>query len=332
MAIDIGRREFISALGATALALPLAVRAQRASKIYRIGFLGNDPTIPTTAVGQAFAEGLREKGFVEGQNIMIEWRFMEGRVDRAAGFAAELVQLNVDVIVTSGAQSHPVAKQATTIIPIVMVNAFDPVAEGLVTSLAQPGGNITGLVQNVSAEFASKRIQLFKDAVPQISRVAVLTDPDMATDQSQWNVLTRAAQSLGITLQAAQAKDGRQIVDALTEAMQQRPDALFAFSNGLNLTYRKTIVDFAAQHRLPSMHAFAEAVRDGGLMAYATNRPDLFRRAADYVAKILKGAKPADLPIEQPIKFELVVNLNTAKALGLTIPHDFLLLADEVIE
>ena len=306
------RREFITLLGGAAATWPLAARAQQAGKVYRIGFLANDPTIPTTAAGQAFAEGLREIGFVEGQNILIEWRFMEGRGNRAVEFAAELVRLKVDLLVTSGVQSHPAAKQATTTIPIVMVNATDPVGEGLVKSLARPGGNITGLVQVVSAELAGKRIQLFKDAVPPISRVAVLMNPDMTTDQSQWKELERAARSLGIALQTVLARQGSDIADALARAMHERPNALFAMNNGLNLTYRKEIADFAIEHRLPLMHAFEDAVRDGALIAYATNRTDLFRRAASYVAEILKGAKPANLPIEQPTKFELVVNLKTA--------------------
>jgi putative tryptophan/tyrosine transport system substrate-binding protein len=326
------RRKFITLVGGAA-AWPLAATAQQqAGKVYRIGFLANDPTIPTTAAGQAFAEGLRENGFVEGQNIVVERRFMEGGVERSLEFANELARLNVDVIVTSGVQSHPAAKQATTTIPIVMVNATDPVAEGLIASLARPGGNITGLVQVVSADFAGKRLQLFKDAVPQISRVAILTNPDLTTDQSQWEVLQRAARTLGIALLPVLVRQGGDLAGALGEMIQQRPDALFGMNDGLNLTYRKAIAEFAAEHRLPSMFAFAEAAQDGGLLAYATNRPDLFRRAAAYVAKILKGARPADLPIEQPIKFELVVNLKTATVLGLTIPRDFLQLADEVIE
>jgi putative tryptophan/tyrosine transport system substrate-binding protein len=326
------RREFITLLSGAAAMWPLAVRAQQSGKVYRIGFLANDPTIPTTAAGQAFTAGLRENGFVEGQNIIIERRFMEGGVERSHEFAAELVRMNVDVIVTSGVQSHPAAKQATTTVPIVMVNATDPVAEGLVASLARPGGNITGLVQVVSADLAGKRLQLFKDAVPQISRVAILMNPDLTTDQSQWNLLERAAESMGIAVQAVSARQGSELAEALEMIIRQRADALFGMNDGLNLTYRKSIAEFAAEHRLPSMSAFAEAAWDGGLMAYATNRPDLFRRAAAYVAKILRGAKPADLPIEQPIKFELVVNLKTARLLGLTIPRDFLLLADEVIE
>jgi putative ABC transport system substrate-binding protein len=249
-----------------------------------------------------------------------------------SAYAAGLVQLNVDVIVTSGAQNHPAAKKATSTIPIVMVNSQDPVAEGLVVSLAHPGGNVTGLVQVPSSEFTAKRIQLFKDAVPFIARVVAIMNPEFKTDEEQWDALQRAAQPLGVSLQAVPVKNGSELREALSVAMQTAPDALFAMNNGLNLTYRKALVDFAIEHRLPSMHAFTEAVREGGLMAYASNRTDLFRRAATYVASILKGAKPADLPIEQPSKFEMMINLKTAKVLGLTIPQPVLLLADEVIE
>ena len=332
MAIYIRRRAFIGALGSAAVVWALAARAQQAGKVYRIGFLANDPTIPTTAARQAFAEGLRDNGLVEGKNIIIERRFMEGRITDAVEAVAEMVRLGVDLIVTSGSQNHIAAKQATAAIPIVMVNANDPVAEGLVASLARPGGNVTGLSQVVSNEFAAKRLQLFRDAVPHISRIAVLMNPDATNDQSQLKFLEVAAGALGLTLQVARARNSVEVADVLAGVMQGSPDALFATSNGLNLTNRKVIVAFAAEHRLPSMHAWAEAVRDGGLVAYGTSRTDLFRRSATYVAKILRGARPADLPLEQPVKYELAVNLRTAKTLGLTIPRDFLLLADEVIE
>jgi putative ABC transport system substrate-binding protein len=326
------RRELIKAIVGSFVARPLATRAQQSSKLFHIGFLANDPSIPTTAAGQAFRDGLRDNGLIDGKNVSIEWRFMEGRVERAGEYAAGLVQLNVDVIVTSGAQNHPAAKKATSTIPIVMVNSQDPVAEGLVVSLAHPGGNVTGLVQVPSSEFTAKRIQLFKDAVPFIARVVAIMNPEFKTDEEQWDALQRAAQPLGVSLQAVPVKNGSELREALSVAMQTAPDALFAMNNGLNLTYRKALVDFAIEHRLPSMHAFTEAVREGGLMAYASNRTDLFRRAATYVASILKGAKPADLPIEQPSKFEMMINLKTAKVLGLTVPQPVLLLADEVIE
>src|SRR5262249_23495772 len=187
-------------------------------KVYRVGFLANDPTIPTTAAGQAFRDGLHENGFTEGQNVSIEWRFMQGSIERAAEFAAELIRLNVDVIVSSGTQSHPAVKRATAKIPIVMANSQDPVGQGLVASLAHPGGNITGLVQIESAQFGGKRLQLFKDAVPQISRVGVIINPELKTDAAQWDVSERAANSLGITLQAVRARQGSELIGALTDA------------------------------------------------------------------------------------------------------------------
>jgi ABC-type uncharacterized transport system substrate-binding protein len=322
------RRNFLGLVGAAA-AWPTVARAQQSGKVYRIGFLANDPTIPTTAAGQAFADGLLQNGLSEGKNIIVERRFAEGRIVRAAELAAELVRLDVDLIVASGAENHAAAKQTTTTIPIVMVNATDPVSRGLVASLAHPGGNMTGLVQAESHELAGKRIQLFKDAVPQISRLAIVMNPEV--HQAVWNVMQRAASSLGIASTPVWARQGTEIPEALSGAMAVRPDALFAWGT-FGLAYRKIIVGFASEHRLPSMYNFAEPVQEGGLMAYATNRPDLFRRAADYVAKILNGAKPAELAIEQPTKYDLVVNLKTAKVLGLTIPREFLLIANEVIE
>jgi putative tryptophan/tyrosine transport system substrate-binding protein len=203
------RREFITLLGGAAAAWPVTAHGQQAGKVYRLGFIGNDPTIPTTAAGAAFVQGLRENGFVEGKNIAIQWRFAEGRGDRPAALISELVRDNIDVLVTSGAQNHVAAKRSTTKIPIVMVNAIDPVGEGLVASLARPGGNITGLVQVPSAELAGKRIQLLKDVAPQISRVAVLINPDFASDYSQLTVLEHAAQSLKVTLFAVSARRGQ---------------------------------------------------------------------------------------------------------------------------
>ena len=332
MARHIGRRKFLAMLGGAAAAWPLAARAQQGGKVYRIGFIGNDPTIPITTAGAAFVEGLRENGFVEGKNIAIQWRFAEGRGDRPAALIGELVRDNIDVLVTSGAQNHVAAKRATTKIPIVMVNAIDPVGEGLVASLARPGGNITGLVQVPSAELAGKRIQLLKDVAPQISRVAVLMNPDFDSDYSQLTALGHAAQSLKVTLFAVSARRGSELADALAKSIGEHPNALFAMNNGLNLTYRKVIIEFAAEHRLPLMHSFTEATRDGGLISYATDRPALFRHAAALAGKILKGANPADMPIEQPTGFQLAINLRTANALGLTIPRDLLLVADEVIE
>jgi putative ABC transport system substrate-binding protein len=332
MMIAISRRNLMAALAGSAVAWSATARAQQPGKIYRIGFLANDPTIPTTAAGQAFLDGLQEGGFIEGRNITIERRFAKGSVSVARQLADQLTHLDLDLIVTSGELNHLAIKRVTSTIPVVMVNATDPVGDGIVASLARPGGNITGLVQVPSAELVGKRVQLFKDAVPHISRLLVLTSPDYTTDQLAWPELEKAAQSLAIVLIPVHVREGSEIADALSGAMRERPDALFGLAGSLSLTFRSVLNNFAMINRLPSMYGFADIVRDGGLIAYGTNRPDLFRRAALYAAKVLKGANPADLPIEQPIKFDLVINLKTAAVLGLTIPRDVLLLADEVIE
>jgi putative ABC transport system substrate-binding protein len=328
---DLRRREFVVLL-AGAAAWPLAARAQQPGNIYRIGFLANDPTIPTQSAGKAFLQGLQENGLVEGKNLFIERRFAEGRFDRASELAAELVRLNVGLIVVSGTNNAIAASNATKSIPIVMANVFDPTALGIVASLAFPGGNITGLSNDVSPEMASKRLALLKEAVPQISRVAVLMNPDYAQDQSQWEVLERAARTLNLTLQAVALRRRDEFETIFASLRRQRPDALLALRNPQTLLFRKPIVEFAAEARLPAMYAFADIPEAGGLMSYGPNRGDLFRHSASYVAKILKGAKPADLPIEQPTKFELVINLKAAKALGIEIPPTLLARADEVIE
>jgi putative ABC transport system substrate-binding protein len=326
------RREFITLLGGAVATLPLAARAQETGNIYRIGFLANDPTIPTQSAGKAFLEGLQENGFIEGKNLFIERRFAEGRFDRASELAAELVRLGARLIVVSGTNNAIAASKATKTIPIVMANVFDPTALGIVDSLAFPGGNITGLSNDVSPEMASKRLALLKEAVPQISRVAILINPDYAQDQAQWEVLERAARSLNLTLQAVVLRQRNDLENSFAKLRRERPDALLGLRNPQTLLYRKPIVDFAAEERLPAIYAMSDIAEVGGLMSYGPNRAHLFRRAATYVTKILKGAKPADLPIEQPTKFELVINLKTAKALGITIPPSVFAIADEVIE
>jgi putative tryptophan/tyrosine transport system substrate-binding protein len=325
------RREFITLLGAAA-AWPLSARAQQAGKIYRIGFLANDPTIPNTAAGTAFLEGLREGGFIEGKNILVDWRFAEGRGDRYAHLAETFVRLQMDLIVTSAVSATIAAKQATRNIPIVMLNVADPVGQGIIASLAFPEANITGLVQDESPEIAPKRLQLLKDALPQISRVAVLMQPDASYAQSEWKVLEPAARSLRMTLQAIAVRRINEFEGAFIGMTRDRPDALLVSNSELNFTHRRLILQFAGESRLPTISWLREFTELGGLMSYGVNRVDSFRRAAAYVAKILKGAKPADLPVEQPTKFELVINLKTAKTLGLTIPRELLLIVDEVIE
>jgi putative ABC transport system substrate-binding protein len=327
----IRRREFVTLLGGAAT-WPLVARAQQAGKIYRIGFLANDPTIPTEPAGQAFLDGLRESGFIEGQNILIDWRFAQGQIDRAAESAAALVRLQMDAIVASGDINVVAAKRATTAIAIVMVNTSDPVGQGFIASLAHPGGNITGVIQDESSETGAKRLQLFKDTVPQISRVAVLVNPDEPYADAQWKTLETAAQILRITLQAVAARQVSEFEGAFDRLTREGANALFVTTSGLYFAYRRLIMEFAAKSRLPAMSSFRETTEAGGLMSYGSVRGDRYRGAAIYVDKILKGAKPADLPVEQPTKYELVINLRTARSLNLEIRRELLLIADDVIE
>jgi putative ABC transport system substrate-binding protein len=327
------RREFITLVSGAAVAWPLAARAQQAGKIYRIGFLANDPTIPTQPAGQAFLDGLREGGFIEGKKIIIERRFAEGNIDRYDDLVAELVRLKVDVVVTSDNWATLAANRVTANIPIVMMNVYDPVGQGIVASLARPGGNITGVIQDDSADISAKRLQLLKDAVPRISQVAVLSNLDEPYGRVEWSALQLAARSLRMTLQPIEVHRAGEYEGAFAGMMHDRPDALFiAAGNSLSFSHRRLIVEFAARARLPTMSLFREATEAGGLMSYGSVRVERFRRAAIFVGKILKGAKPTDLPIEVPTKYELVINLKTARSLGLEIPRDLLLVADEVIE
>ena len=326
------RREFVTLLVGAAIAWPLVTRAQQAGKVYRIGFLANDPTIPTQPAGQAFLDGLRENGFVEGKNIIIERRFAEARPDRYADLVAELIRLEVDVLVTSAEEATLAAKRATTNIPIVMINVSDPVGQGIVQSLAHPGGNITGVIQDDSPEVAAKRMQFLKDAIPRAAEVAVLTDPDLPYRQVEWQQLDLAAHSLSMMLRRFVVRQASELEGAFAAMGRDHPDALFLTASSLNFVQRRLILELAGKSRLPTMASFREYPEAGGLMSYGNTRTDRFRRAAIYVGKILKGAKPADLPVEQPIKYELVINLRTARSLNLEIPRDLLLVADEVIE
>jgi putative tryptophan/tyrosine transport system substrate-binding protein len=326
------RREFITLLGSVAAAWTLEARAQQPGKIYRIGFLANDPAIPAQPAGQAFLDGLREGGFIEGKNIIIERRFAEGRTDRYADLVAELVRLNVDVIVTSADTATLAAKRATTKIPIVMMNVSDPVGQGIVASLAHPQGNITGVIQDDSAEITAKRMQFLKDAVPHASQVAVLIDPDIPYAQAEWQRLEFAAHPLNVKLRQLVVRRATDLESAFAATGQERPDVLLVTISPVNFPYRGRIIELATKNRLPTMSPFREYPEAGGLMSYGNVRVERFRSAAIYVGKILKGAKPADLPVEQPTKYELVINLKTARSLNLEIPRDLLLVADEVIE
>jgi putative ABC transport system substrate-binding protein len=275
---------------------------------------------------------LREGGFAEGQNIIIERRFAEGRLDQYAELVAELLRLKVDVIVTSANGATLAAKRATTTIPVVMLNVADPVAQGVVASLAHPGGNITGVIQDDSADVSARRLQLLKDAVPRISRVVVLTNLDEAYSRFEWKALEAAAQSLSITLQAITVSQVGDLEEAFNRVSREHPDALFVGASSINFPNGRFIMELAERSRLPVISPFREITEAGGLLSYGSVRVERFRRAGVYVSKILKGAKPADLPVEQISKYELVINIKTARSLNLEIPRALLLIADEVIE
>jgi ABC-type uncharacterized transport system substrate-binding protein len=327
---DMRRREFITLLGGAAAAWPLAARAQQAGKIRTIGYLSPGAPIFPAAI-TAFSNGLLELGWIEGQNIAIEWRWAENRLERLPELAAELVRLNVEVIVAAGTLGPLAAKRATSTIPIVMTAAGDPLASGLVSSLAHPGGNVTGLSLMVP-DIAGKRLQLLKEILPQLARVAVLWNAANPYPTIVFKETQAAGRRLGIEVQSLEVRSPDDFDGAFGDARRYHPDALIEVEDPLTNSLHKRIVEFAAAERLPSFHGIGEEVKTGGLISYGTSIPDLFRRAAGYVDKILKGAKPDDLPVQQPTKFELVINLKTAKALGLTVPDSLLARADEVIE
>jgi len=307
------------------LAAPFAAEAQPAVKVPRIGFLANVRSPGT----EAFQKGLRELGYVEGQNIIVEWRLAEGRFERLPEFAAELVRLKVDVIYAPADPYVEVARKATTTIPIVFAVVADPVGRGFVQSLARPGGNITGLT-NVSRELAGKRLELLKETVAGVSRIGVLTNP--ATSALTWPETEAAARALGVQLLVQEAREVGDLEGAFAAMKRGGVAAVIKLPDAMFYAQRRRIADLALKHRLPVMSAFRDFVEAGGLMAYGADIGDLIRRSATYVDKILKGAKPADLPVEQPTKFELVINTKTAKAIGLTVPPSLLFRADHVIE
>ena len=313
------------------LASPLVFEAQPAAKVYRIGYVGNSsPSLEPKLVG-AFRDGLSHLGYVEGQNIHIEYRWAEGRYERFPEFMAELVQLKLDLIVVAGTPAALAAKQATTTISIVMAVVGDALEAGVVPSLARPGGNLTG-ISTVGPELEGKRLELLKQALPKLSRLAVLANPANPFVAVAWKQTQRAAEELHIKLHRVDVHQPEEFGHAFTVIAHDRPDALVVIADRFMLTHRAEILAFATKSRLPGMFPFWEFVEEGGLMAYGPSYPDMFRQSATYVDKILKGAKPADLPIQQPRKFELVVNLKTAKALGLTISPSLLARADQTIE
>jgi putative ABC transport system substrate-binding protein len=319
------------ALCALLLALSFPARAQQPAKVPRIGFLTTVSPSTISDRVEAFRQGLRELGYVEGKNIVIEWRYAEGKADRVLGLAAELVRLKVDLIVTTGPSVTGSAKKATSTIPIVMEQDPDPVGNGFVASLARPGGNITGLA-TLAPELSGKRLELLKEIFPRLSRVAVFgtsTNPGNAQALRETEV---AAGAFGVMLQYLDVGDPKDIETAFRAATKGRADAVVALASPVFVSQRTQLADLAVKSRLPTIYDRREFVDDGGLMCYGTNFADLSRRAATYVDKILKGAKPADLPVEQPIKFELIINLKAAKQIGLTIPPNVLVRADKVIK
>jgi ABC-type uncharacterized transport system substrate-binding protein len=324
----IKRRDFIWLLcGATAWSL--AARAQQAGKMPTIGFLGSTTPSDASHWGAAFVKRLRELGWVEGRTVAIEYRWAEGRSDRFAKIAAEFVELKVDVIVTSGIASVA-TKQATSVIPIVFTIANDPIGSGLVASLARPGGNVTGL-SNQAADAHGKRLELLREGVPGLRRLAILGNAGYSAGLLEMREVEAAAHTFGLEVATLEVRRSEDIAPAI-EGLKGRANALYVVGDSLVGTYRVRISTLALAARLPTIYGAREFVQAGGLMSYGPNFPDLYRRAADFADKILRGAKPADIPVEQPTKFDFVINLTTSKALGLDVPQTLLARADEVIE
>ena len=307
-----------------------SAHAQQPTKVPRIGYLAGPSLSSLSARTEAFRQGLRELGYVEGKNIMMEYRYAEGKLDRLPALAAELVHLKVGVIVTGGPTPTRAAKEATNTIPIVMANDADPVGSGVVASLARPGGNITGL-SNLAPEISGKRLELLKEVVPRLSRLAVLGTSTTSGTAQVSKEMELAAGALGVKLQNLDVLSAKDIETAFREASKGRAEAVLVLASAVAGSHRTQIVELAVKGRLPAIYNVAEFVEDGGLMSYGVSVIDLYRRAATYVDKILKGAKPADLPVEQPVKFELIINLKAAKQIGLTIPPNVLARADRVI-
>lgn len=324
------RRRFLLTSLAGALAAPLALEAQPAGKVPRIGYLSYGAAGSSREI-DAFRQGLRELGYIEGQSIAVEYRFASGQVDRYPGLAAELVRMNVDVIVAPATPQALAAKQATSSIPIVFVLVADAVGAGLITNFARPGGNLTGLTSS-SAELGGKRLELLKHMVPKASRVAVLYSPTDPSNVLIVKQLQESAPSLALTLHPVEVREAREFESAFTAMTRERADAMFGSPGALTFAHSKMLVGLAARHRLPVMWGHRSFVEAGGLLSYAVNLYDQNRKAAVFVDKILKGAKPGDLPVEQPTTFELVVNKKTAQALGLKVPQSILLRVDEIIE
>jgi putative ABC transport system substrate-binding protein len=328
----IDRRTFVGAVAGAPLILALAVEAQQAGKVPRIGYLTQNSVETSPHLHAAFWQELRERGWVDGRNILREIRSPDGKVELFPALIAELIQLRVDIIVTTSSASTWAAKNATQSIPIVMAASADALGEGLVNSLARPGGNVTGMTFAPGPEIAGKQLQLLKEMAPAASRVAVLTNPTNKSHVAFSKVLTAGARSIGAQLQFFEASNPEQLDSAFTAMTRDHAAALLVLTDSVFVGQRRRIADLAASSRIAAMYSQREFVDVGGLVSYGPSLTDMFRRAAIHVDKILRGAKPGDIPVEQPTKFELVINLKTAKALGITIPKDFLLRADEVIQ
>ena len=325
------RRAFIALLGGAVAAWPLTARAQQPGKLPTIGFMGQTTRSAAGEWTAAFVQRLRELGWIDGRNVAIEYRWGEGRDERFAEIAAEFVRLKVDVIVTSGTPQVLAAKQATSVIPIVFATAGDPVGTGLVTSLARPGGNVTGL-SNQMNDLAGKQLELLREVVPNLRRLAIIGNIDNPIIVIEIGDVQAAARMLGLEVVTLEIRRAEDITLAFEALVERRAQALYVMPDALVITNRARIHTLAMGMRLPTMYGSRDYVEAGGLMSYGPNYPNLFRRAAEYVDKILRGAKPGDIPVEQPTKFELVINLTAAKALGIEVPPTLLARADEVIE
>ena len=323
------RREFIALLGSAAAALPLAAAAQ--PKIPRIGFMGNSTAALEANLLDAFREGLRELGYEDGRNIVIEYRWADGKYDHFPVLVAELIAAKVDAIVTAGTPAALAVKNATTTVPLVMVAVGDPIGTGLVPSLARPGGNLTGL-SSIAPDLEGKRLQLLREVTPALSHVGIFINSLNPFHVSSMRQAHDAAQTMGIKLRLHDIRKSEDLDDAFAAIRKERPDALLILADRVFLHNRERIVDFANEQRLPNVNAYKELVEVGGLMSYGPSYEDIHKRAAIYVDKIVKGAKPADLPIEQPSKFTFIVNLRAAKTLGVTVPSQLLGLVDQLIE
>lgn len=331
-AVHMVRSAFIISIAAGLLAAPLAALSQQPQKVFRVGFLAAGGRTPDAAPPGLLRGGLRSLGYVEGQNISYEARFAEAKAERLPGLAADLVRLKVDLIVTQGWRASMAAKQATSTIPIVMaLPAGDAVATGLIASLARPGGNVTGMTDE-SVLLSAKRIELLKEAVPKAARIAIIWNEDDLGMTLRYRGIEEAARVLNFEVLPLGVRSPEEFPRAFSEMTRRRPDALFLVADALTVMNRKQVIEFAATQRIPAMYEVSSNVRDGGLMSYGPSPEDSFRRTALYIDRILKGAKPADLPAEQPTRYYLAINLKTAAALGLTLPPVLRLRADDVIE